>query len=250
VESFAAVIEVVSMKVFLDVGCHSGDAIDALLEPSYGFEKIFFKYGFERVYCFEPVAELHRALAKKYLDPRITLYEMGLWEETCEKPIFSPGTQGGSIFADKVNVDPLRSEVCKFVRASDWFREHLTDADEVYVKLNCEGCEADIIEDLLDADEYGKIASLLVAFDVKKIPSQRHREVEIKRRLKERGYENYFDLDTLFDGSLQATIQEWLSMAGAERRSSLAYRFRHALFSCQIFAARAARFARRLLRGE
>jgi hypothetical protein len=168
---------------------------------------------------------------------------MGLWKETCEKPIFSPGTQSGSIFADKINVDPQHSTICKFIRASDWFQDHLTDADEVYVKLNCEGCEADIIEDLLDSNEYRKITSLGVAFDVRKIPSQRHREKEIKSRLKECGYENYIDLESIYDGSRRKAIQKWLSMAGAER-CPLAHRLRHIVYYCQTFGARVARYAR------
>jgi FkbM family methyltransferase len=237
------------MKVFIDVGSNKGQTVKALLEPDYGFERIFFKYEFERIFCFEPVAELHQDLTEKYRDPRIIFYAMGLWKENCEKPIFSPGTQSGSIFADKVNVDPRDSAMCKFVRASDWFREHLTETDEVYVKLNCEGCEVDIIEDLLDSNEYRKITSLGVAFDVRKVPSQRHREKEIKRRLKERGYENYIDLESIYEGSRRRAIQKWLSMAGADR-PSLAYRTRHLAYYCQTFGSRAARYARRRLSGR
>jgi len=132
-------------------------------------------------------------------------------------PIFSPGTQGGSIFVDKVNVDPAHSTTCKFVRASEWFRDHLTDKDEVYMKINCEGCEADIIEDLLDSDEYRKITALCVAFDVRKIPSQVHREDEIKSRLKHRSYKNYVDLDSVYDGSHPRAMEKWLTMVGADR---------------------------------
>jgi FkbM family methyltransferase len=234
------------MKVFIDVGSNKGQTVNAILEPSYGFDRTFCKYGFERIFCFEPVTELHQDFAKKYHDPRIILYDMGLWKETCERPIFSPGTQSGSIFADKVNVDPQRSTICSFIRASDWFREHLTETDEVYIKLNCEGCEADIIEDLLDSNEYRKITSLGVAFDVRKIPSQRHREEEIKRRLEECGYENYVDLESIYDGSRRRAVRKWLSIAGADRCSS-AHRIRHIVYYCQTFGARATRYARRHL---
>src|SRR5215216_3417909 len=126
------------MKVFIDVGSNRGQTLSAIFEPTHGFDRTFCRYEFDRIYCFEPVAELHRDLAEKFRDPRITFYALGLWKEGCERPLFSPGTQGGSIFADKVNVDPGLSAVCKFIRASDWFREHVADADEVYVKLNCE----------------------------------------------------------------------------------------------------------------
>ena len=235
------------MKVFIDVGSNKGQTISAIFEPTHGFDWSFCKYQFDRIHCFEPVGELHRGLTKNFLDPKIVFYPLGLWKETCEKPLFSPGTQSGSIFSDKENVDPKRSTLCRFVRASDWFRENVDDGDEVYVKLNCEGSEVDIIEDLLDSNEYRKITSLCVAFDVRKIPSQRHREEEIKRRLNECGYNNYIDLDAMRDGlSRREYIQRWLSMAGANR-CSLAHRVRHAFYDCRIFAARAARYARRQL---
>lgn len=236
------------MKVFMDVGSNTGQTISAIMEPSHGFDSTFCRYEFDRIFSFEPVPELHQEIAAKYRDPRITFYPLGLWNQTCEKPLFSPGSEGGSIFADKVNVDAQRSATCSFVRASDWFRDHLSDADDVYVKLNCEGAEADIIEDLLDSGEYRKIKSLGVTFDVRKIPSQRHRETEIKRRLEEGGYRNYVDLNSVQGDTLREIIQGWLSMAGADR-PSLVTRIRQVAYNARIFGARAARYARRHLTG-
>jgi hypothetical protein len=234
------------MKIFLDVGTNRGQTLDELLEPTYGFNRIFLKYGFDRIYCFEPVPELQEYLAK-YRHWRIVINDMGLWNQTCERPIFSPGTQGGSIFADKFNVDPQQSVMCRFVRASDWFRDYLTEADEVYLKLNCEGCEVDIIEDLLDSNEYRKVTSLGVAFDVKKIPSQRGREIEITHRLEACGYRNYVDIELKPGDSRKEKMEAWLLMAGADRRS-LANRMRQTVYHCEILAARLARGLRHRLR--
>jgi len=226
------------MKIFLDVGSNRGQTVNVILQP---------RYGFDLIYCFEPVPELQQVIASEYRDPRIVINEVGLWNQTCERPIFSPGSQSGSIFADKVNVDPQHSVRCKFVRASDWFRDHLTETDEVYLKLNCEGCEVDIIEDLLDSNEYRKITSLGVAFDVRKIPSQRGREKEITRRLEESGVRNYVELR---DGDdLKEKIHAWLSMAGAERHT-LGIRIRQIVYDCQTFAARVARYSRRRFTGR
>jgi FkbM family methyltransferase len=235
------------MKIFLDVGSNRGQTLDELLEPRHEFDRIFLKYGFDRVYCFEPVPELQQVLANKYRDPRIAINEAGLWNQTCERPIFSPGTQSASIFADKVNVDPQQSVICRFVRASDWFRDHLTEADEIYLKLNCEGCEVDIIEDLLDSNEYRKVTSLGVAFDVKKIPSQCGREIEITHRLEACGYRNYMDIELKLGDSRKEKMEAWLLMAGADRRS-LANRVCQTVYRCEILAARVARYLRHRLR--
>lgn len=235
------------MKIFIDVGGNEGQTVGAVFEPTYGYGRVFCKYEFDRIYCFEPVPELRRRIAEQHRDPRVVTYALGLWKETCEMPVYSPGTQSASIFADKVNVDPLDSTVCKFVRASDWFREHLTEADEVYLKLNCEGCEADIVEDLLDTDEYRKVTSLGLTFDVRKIPSQRHREEEVKQRLRQRGYDNYVDLNLLHDSSSAQAVRKWLSLAGADRGRSLSNRLVHVPYYCRTFISRALRSARRRL---
>ena len=234
------------MKIFLDVGSNQGQTISAILEPTHGFDRLFCKYGFGRIYGFEPVPQLHQILTANYRDPRMIFFAVGLWKETGERPMYSPGSQSGSIFADKINVDPAHSMTCKFVRASDWFRDHVPEKGEVYVKLNCEGSEVDIIEDLLDSNQYRKITSLGVSFDVRKIPSQRAREEKLKRRLQAEGHTNCVDLD-LIPGSRRERIQTWLSMAGADRRS-LGNRLRHGVFACQTFVARAVRYTRRHVR--
>ncbi|HUS09711.1 MAG TPA: hypothetical protein VMZ30_04520, partial [Pyrinomonadaceae bacterium] len=97
----------VTMKVFLDVGSNRGQTVKVVVEP---------KYEFDGIYCFEPVPELLEVIATEYRDPRIVINDVGLWKQTCEMPIFSPGSQSGSIFKDKVNVDPQDSVICKFVR--------------------------------------------------------------------------------------------------------------------------------------
>jgi FkbM family methyltransferase len=234
------------VKIFLDVGTNQGQTISSILEPMHGFNRTFSKYGFDRIYGFEPVPELHRAVSEKYRGKQFRFYPFGLWKETCERPIYSPGTQSGSIFADKINVDPARSLMCRFVRATDWFRDHLCEADEVYLKLNCEGAEADIIDDLLDSNEYRKITSMAVAFDVNKIPSQSIREEMVKRRLQNQQLTNYVDFNQLTQNSRRERIQAWLSLAGADRRS-LGNRLQQVTYQSQTFLARAARHARRRL---
>ena len=234
------------MKIFLDVGSNNGQTLSYIMEPTHRFDRLFCKYDFKRIYCFEPVPELYTALASKFADPRITILNAGLWKEACEKPIYSPGTQSGSIFVDKINVDPAHSTICKFVRASDWFRDHVAETDEVYVKLNCEGSEVDIIEDLLDSDEYRKITSLGVSFDVRKIPSQRHREQEIKTRLEDGGYNQWVDLESVYKGSRRDALRKWLALAGADR-CSFTHRMRHAVYYSRTFLPRLMRYSKRRL---
>jgi FkbM family methyltransferase len=197
------------MKVFLDVGAHEGSSLNAVRDP---------KYGFDRIYCFEPASGCWPAL-ESVADSRVTVCRFGLWNATREHPLYDPGSRGASIFADKFKERPA-DELARFVRASDWFRENLAEGDEIYLKLNCEGAECDIAEDLLDSGELARVRSVMIDPDVRKIPSQEHRERELGERLRGAGLTNYFmERDVMVGDTHRARVQNWLRVAGAERRS-------------------------------
>jgi FkbM family methyltransferase len=196
------------MRVFLDVGAHVGETVDALLDP---------KYRFERIVCFEPVASCREAL-RQFADPRIEIMPFGFSNRTCELQMFGAGTLAGSVFPDMVGVNEQPPEVCRFVRASEWFRENIHVGDTVFLKLNCEGSECDIIEDLLASGDFERIFASMIDFDVRKIPSQRYREAEVRQMLVESGLKNYRYCDDVMIGSTHiARIQNWLHEVGADR---------------------------------
>ena len=197
------------MKVFLDVGAHEGSSLNAVRDP---------KYGFDRIYCFEPASGCWPAL-ESVADSRVTVCRFGLWNATREHPLYDPGSRGASVFADKFKERPT-DEMAQFVRASDWFRENLAEGDEIYLKLNCEGAECDIAEDLLDSGELARVRSVMIDPDVRKIPSQEHRERELGERLRGAGLTNYFmERDVMVGDTHRARVQNWLRVAGGERRS-------------------------------
>jgi FkbM family methyltransferase len=176
------------------------------------------KYGFDRIYCFEPAASCWPAL-DAVTDRRVSVCRFGLWDRTTEHALYDPGSRGASMFADKFRTKPS-DEAARFVRASEWFRENLGPEDEVYVKLNCEGAEADIVEDLLDSGELNRVRSVMIDPDVRKIPSLAHRERELRERLASSGLTNYFLEEEVMVGKTHRDrIQNWLRVAGAEKPS-------------------------------
>ena len=197
------------MRVFLDVGAHEGWTLHAVRDP---------KYGFDRIYCFEPAHACWPAL-DGVADERVRVCRFGLWNRSGEHELYDPGSRGGSLFGDKFRTTPAK-EVIRVVRATDWFRENLADDDEIYLKLNCEGAEVDIVEDLLDSGEFARVRSAMIDPDVRKIPSVAHREQELRARLAESGLTNYFMEDEVMVGAThRSRIQNWLRVAGAEERS-------------------------------
>lgn len=212
--------------MFLDVGAHTGQTVAAVRDP---------KFGFDRIVCFEPTAAA-QAVLRRLTDPRVEVVPFGLWKETTERTIYEPGRKGASIFSDKARIDVARSEAIRLVRASDWFRENLGTADLVYAKLNCEGSECDILDDLLDSGEIGKLRSALVFLDVQKIPSQAHRAAEVKARLSSSGYSGHLFADELPAGTHRERVQWWLGRAGA-RVDSLRTRIAQTRFDSSRLAA-------------
>lgn len=198
------------MKLFIDIGSHTGEAVSEAIEP---------RYAFDRLHCFEPAAS-SRARFKPRRHPRVTLHPFGLWNQACDTTIFDPGSPGASVFSDKENVDTSVHEQCRFERVSDWFAANIGANDTVYLKLNCEGCECDIIDDLLESGQYHKVDFMLATFDVLKIPSQAHRAAETRARLEQSGYRNYMftDMATLsVHVPIQTWLHFWLRAVGADR---------------------------------
>jgi FkbM family methyltransferase len=197
------------VKVFLDVGANDGGTLQAVRDP---------KYGFDRIYCFEPASSCWPAL-EAICDDRVRVCKFGLWNTTCEQALYAPGSIGASLFEEKFRDEP-GTEVCRFVRASDWFRENLQPDDEIFLKLNCEGAECDIAEDLLESTELARIRSVMIDPDVRKIPSLAHREGELRERLAAADLTNCFMRDDVMVGATHhARIQNWLRVAGAEERA-------------------------------
>jgi FkbM family methyltransferase len=198
------------VKVFLDVGAHDGESLHAVRDP---------KYAFDRIYCFEPASSCWPAL-EAVADDRVTVCRFGLWDRTCEHELYDPGSVGASLFEDKFRDAPT-GERAQFVRASDWFHENVGDSDEVFLKLNCEGAEVDIVEDLLESGELARVRSAMIDPDIRKVRSLAHRERELRERLAASGLTNYFMEDEVMVGTThRERIQNWLRVAGAERRTA------------------------------
>lgn len=226
------------MKIFLDVGGHVGQTLHEVVDPRYGFDKI---------YCFEPAeccwAAIEAIAAK---DPRIELCRFGLWNQTCRKELHGAGGMGASIFAD---ADALTNDAetkngarisIDLQRASDWMAAHVNADDVVYMKLNCEGSECDVLEDLLDSGLMKQLYNVMIDFDIRDVPSMRWREGAVRKRLRASGLTNVcFTEDVMVGGTHQQRIANWLREVGGEDDLPLAeLRRRHATRLRQLASRR------------
>jgi FkbM family methyltransferase len=194
------------VKVFLDVGAHEGETLHAVRDP---------KYAFDRIYCFEPASSCWPAL-EAVDDERVAVCRFGLWNRTTAHALYDAGSLGASVFADKFRDTPAVADA-RFVRATDWFRQHLSEGDEIFVKLNCEGAEVDIVVDLLESGELARVRSAMIDPDIRKVPSLAHREAELRTRLQASGLTNYvMEADAMIGRTHRERIQHWLRTVGAE----------------------------------
>lgn len=196
------------MRVFLDVGANTGQTLSAVLGQ-----------GFDRIVCFEPAAQCWKKLdelaASARREPgagKVAIERFGLWDRDCRHPLFQPGTQGGGLWKkDRGLIDA--TELCDFRCASDWTRANLRRQDEVFLKLNCEGAECDILDDLLNSGEFEKVTFLMVDFDVRKISALKHREKEIRARLGAYPFPRVaFCKDVMRGATHSDRIRHWLSL--------------------------------------
>ena len=194
------------MKIFLDVGANNGQTLAAV----QGLD-------FDRVHCFEPVSACWPYL-EKIADKRTRIEKFGLWNRDGRVSLFDPGTKGAGMWIKDTRRKDLviTQEPCEFRTASDWFRENIPSGARVWLKINCEGCECDILDDLLDSGEFDKVSFAIINFDVRKIGVLKHREAETRQRLQDypapRVTYSIADLpgDTHF-----ARIRHWLSLLPA-----------------------------------
>lgn len=200
------------MKLFLDVGAHEGQTLAAVLDPKYAFDKIF---------AFEPVGELHEKLESvSEGNNKVQLLKYGLWNKDAEQKIYSPGTLAGSLFSSHEDVKQDDFELCRFVDASAWFRENVAAGDEVFMKLNCEGAEADILMDLLESKEIFKIKNVMIDFDVRKVKELEDRGSYVLNKFEEQNFHSYSLCEKVMFGPTQLTrIQYWLDRVDAKSHS-------------------------------
>lgn len=192
-------------RVFLDIGAHTGETLSVVRSSRWRFDQIF---------CFEPAPACWSAL-ERLADERVEVCRFGLWDSTESVPLNNPGEVGASVASDKDSVETQL--ICEFRDVAEWFAEHVSAHDEIFVKINVEGAEAEVIERLYRSGELTKIAHLLIHLDVRKSPSRRHLEKSLRGQLESSGIDFQTADEILFGGVLRGT-RNWLLWCESDPR--------------------------------
>lgn len=99
-------------KIFLDIGSYMGNVAKIVLNRNE----------FDIIHCFEPSSINFKKIKKHN---KIIKHNFGLYDQTCKLPLYYSGRIGGSVFKEKKqpNIKNPKTEICNFVRASEWFKE-------------------------------------------------------------------------------------------------------------------------------
>lgn len=190
------------MRIFLDVGAHDGETLDVALDP---------KWGFDRIDSFEPASTRLETL-RKFRHKRLAIHDFGLSSQTKNTTLYGAGLLGGSIYSEKNYLDAKATsykEEIKLQSASEWLTKNTSAGDEVFLKLNCEGSEADILENLIAEQLIFRVKSIYVDFDIRKVPGQAHRQKEIENKL--RSLQIDFQTPDTLGIAANAGVEKWLA---------------------------------------
>lgn len=208
------------MRIFVDVGAHNGETLHVALHP---------KWGFDRVFALEPASACQKWLSA-FRDPRLSVEPFGLGSASGKVKLHGAGLLGASIYEDKrqkfASQERMSTEEIELVRATDWIRNNVPRNAELFLKLNCEGSEADILDDLLDSGCAELVRSIYVDFDIRKVPSQAHRQQEIEKRLRQVGVDYVTPEKLGCNGHF--AVAKWLSQTISPMSYGLADQLRHA----------------------
>jgi len=191
------------MRIFLDIGAHVGETLTVAVDP---------KWGFDRIYAFEPAPQCWTAL-EQLADERVEVLRFGLWSQDAEVDLYDAGSIGASVFAEKGNSSV--STTARMVDAAQWFGANLSSGDEVIAKMNCEGAECEVLDHLVATGEILKLDALLVHFDVRKVPGLEYKERETRKRLERLGVPYRAADDICFGRNVGEKTTNWLNWQSA-----------------------------------
>jgi FkbM family methyltransferase len=196
-------------KIFLDVGGHDGQTLEEVVSD---------KYKFDLIYCFEPMKEQYEHLLARFgemeMSAELIILNTGLADQNTKMNVYGNNVDmGASIYQQKDDLAgrEVVSE-CDFIRTSDFFSEKIEEADTVVMKLNCEGSECMILNDLLDSGQIWKIDNVMIDFDVRKIPDMKSEETKLLDRFRKENFTNFSLCESVMVGKThQKRIHNWLA---------------------------------------
>jgi len=160
------------MSILLDVGAHFGQTTEIALSP---------KWNFSVIHAFEPSKYAYQRLTQ-LKSAKLHLHNFGLYAEDKDIPLYNSGEVGASIYRRNLNTTPPEEIIC-LVSASKWIESNIDLKKQIFLKLNCEGSEVDILQNLIDSGLIHEFNAIYVDFDIRKFSGQEFRRGLLETQL-------------------------------------------------------------------
>lgn len=147
-------------NVLLDIGAHFGEALEEALRPIYKID---------RVYAIEPSSVGKKKLSR-FKDKRLTICPIAVSNYNGKANLFSAGSVGGGLFSDKQR-HWKNTEIVNVFKFSEWALRSLNKNENIFIKINVEGSEFFILQEIKKICKKFKIKSILLSIDIEKVPS-------------------------------------------------------------------------------
>ena len=147
-------------NVLLDIGAHFGEALEETLRPIYKID---------RVYAIEPSSVGIKKLSR-FKDKRLKIYPIAVSNYNGQANLFSAGSVGGGLFSDKRR-HWKNTEVVNVLKFSEWAFNNLNGNENIFIKINVEGSEMFILQEIVKIYKEFNIKSILLSIDIEKVPS-------------------------------------------------------------------------------
>lgn len=150
-------------RILLDVGGHFGETVAVALDPAWRFD---------HVHTFEPDPEcaqsIERDFAPAIAQGRLSVHRAALGASDGATTLFGDNGGGGASTVAGALADGLRAIRVSALDINGFLASVTGPDDRLYIKLNCEGGEVEILDRLHLSGRVAAIASIMADFDVVK----------------------------------------------------------------------------------
>lgn len=151
-----------------------------------------------RVYAFEPNPYAFDVLSERLKKfDKVTCINKGVWDKNVKTSLFFHKNSkqdrvfwsfGSSILRDKVNIDSYDSVDVELIDLTEFIDQLDTEID--LLKIDIEGAECEVLQKLIEQEQYNKIKLIVVETHDQKIAGQKEKTDKIREMIKHQNIKN------------------------------------------------------------
>lgn len=195
-----------SERVFVDLGAHAGSTVRSVFAS---------RFDFDRVISVEPDPEmvtlLHEQFADKISTGKFIVAPVGVALKRGKLTLFGSNAGGGaSLVSAKLPKSQRTGVSVDVISWGDFLDFYELHSSDLYVKVNCEGGEVEIIGSMVEHN-CGQIKSMVIDFDIIKSPWGGWQKWSCLRQLRRAGIPYLLSESVFVKGSGRNYIENWLA---------------------------------------